>query len=151
MSAIYTPSGLPDPDLDAEFYADVTTKRFLAWVVDTIVTVLICAVIVPFTAFTALFFLPFLYLVVNLIYRIVTLAGRSATPGMRLMAIEFRDRDGKLFDAGYATLHTLGYAASVAMTPLQLVSIVLMLISPRGQGLTDHVLGTAAVNRAARN
>ncbi len=150
MSATYSPSGLPDPELHAEFYADVTTKRFMAWVIDTILTVLICAVIVPFTAFTALFFLPALYLVVNLIYRIVTLAGRSATPGMRFMAIEFRDRDGKLFDAGYATLHTLGYAVSVAMVPLQLVSIVLMLISPRGQGLTDHVLGTAAVNRAAR-
>ncbi len=150
MSATYSPSGLPDPELHAEFYADVTTKRFMAWVIDTILTVLICAVIVPFTAFTALFFLPALYLVVNLIYRIVTLAGRSATPGMRFMAIEFRDRDGKLFDAGYATLHTLGYAVSVAMVPLQLVSIVLMLISPRGQGLTDHVLGTAAVNRAAQ-
>ena len=150
MSDTTSPSGLPDPEMHAEFYADVTTKRFLAWVIDTILTVLICAVIVPFTAFTALFFLPALYLVVNLIYRIVTLAGRSATPGMRFMAIEFRDREGKRFDAGYATLHTLGYAFSVAVAPLQLVSIVLMLISPRGQGLTDHVLGTAAVNRAAR-
>ncbi len=150
MSDTYSPSGLPDPEMHAEFYADVPTKRLLAWVIDTILTVLICAVIVPFTAFTALFFLPALYLVVNLIYRIVTLAGRSATPGMRFMAIEFRDREGKPFDAGYATLHTLGYAVSVAMAPLQLVSIVLMLISPRGQGLTDHVLGTAAVNRAAR-
>ena len=32
----------------------------------------------------------------------------------------------------------------------QIISIVLMLTSPRAQGLSDHVLGTAAVNRAAR-
>jgi hypothetical protein len=29
---------------------------------------------------------------------------------------------------------------------LQLISIVLMLVTARGQGLTDHVLGTTAIN-----
>ena len=37
----------------------------------------------------------------------------------------------------------------MAIFPLQLVSIVLMLISDRKQGLTDHLLGTVALNRSA--
>jgi hypothetical protein len=37
----------------------------------------------------------------------------------------------------------------MAAFPLQFVSIGLMLMTERKQGLTDHVLGTAAVNRAA--
>ena len=32
---------------------------------------------------------------------------------------------------------------------LQVISIVLMLTTPRAQGLTDHVLGTVALNRRA--
>jgi uncharacterized RDD family membrane protein YckC len=141
--------GLPDPETKSEFYADVASKRLIAWIVDTIVIVLICALIVPFTAFTALFFLPFLGLVVSLIYRIVTLAGRSATPGMRLVALEFRCHDGRRFDLPMAALHTLGYTVSMAMVFPQVISIILMLTSARGQGLSDMVLGTAALNRAA--
>ncbi len=141
--------GLPDPDLKPEFYADVPTKRLLAWVVDTILITLLCLVILPFTAFTAIFFFPLLYLVVGFVYRSVTLAGRSATWGMRLMAIEFRTSDGRRFDLPTAVLHTLGYSISISMVLVQIVSIGLMLMTPRAQGLTDMVLGTAAVNRAA--
>ena len=54
-------SALPDPEFNADFYAGVPAKRALAWIVDTILTMILTAVIVPFTAFTALFFLPFLY------------------------------------------------------------------------------------------
>ncbi len=141
--------GLPDPDTKPEFYADVPVKRLIAWVADSILIALICAVIIPFTAFTALFFLPFLFLVVGLVYWIVTLAGGSATPGMRLMAVEFRTRDGNRFDLGMATVHTILYTVSVSMVFPQVISIILMLTSARAQGLSDHFLGTAAVNRAA--
>jgi uncharacterized RDD family membrane protein YckC len=106
--------------------------------------------IVPFTAFTALFFLPLLYLVVNVTYRIATLSGGSATPGMRLVAIELRTRHGERLDLPHAALHSLGYAVSVAMVLPQVVSVALMLSTPRGQGLSDLVLGTAAINRPAR-
>ena len=67
---------------------------------------------------------------------------------MRLTAIEFRDRSGAHLDSATAFLHTLGYAVSVAMFPLQLLSIGLMLTTARKQGLTDHVLGTVALNRS---
>lgn len=149
MYASHTRWGLPDPERKPEFYADVATKRFMAWIVDTILITLLCLLIIPFTAFTALFFLPLLYLVVGFVYRTVSLASRSATPGMRLMAVELRAGDGSRLDLPMAALHTLGYTVSVSMVLPQIVSIVLMLTSPRGQGLSDMVLGTAALNRAA--
>jgi uncharacterized RDD family membrane protein YckC len=140
---------LPDPEAEAEFYADVPVKRLLAWVVDTVLVALITLVALPFTLFTGLFFLPLLWLVLSFLYRWVTIANRSATWGMRLVSLEFRDARGQRFDAMTAFLHTLGYAVSMAMTPLQLVSIALMLTTRRAQGLTDHVLGTVALNCAA--
>lgn len=141
---------LPDPDTQPEFYADVPTKRLLAWVVDTVLIIIVSALIVPFTAFTGLFFFPVLMLVTGFIYRTVTLATGSATWGMRLFSIEFRDRTGRPFDLATALLHTLGFHLSVSFFPAQIVSIILMLTSARGQGLTDHVMGSVAINRPAR-
>lgn len=143
-------SALPDPEYQADFYTGVPFKRGMAWIVDTVLTVILTALIVPFTAFTALFFLPFLYLVVNLFYRWISLSRSSATPGMRLAAIEFRRADGRMFDVGTAFMHTLGYSVSVAFVLPQLLSIAMMLLGPRGQGLTDTVLGTVAMNKSAR-
>jgi uncharacterized RDD family membrane protein YckC len=138
--------GLPDPQARPEFYDGVPLKRGIAWIVDAIVIALLTAVAVPFTFFLGLFVLPVLFLVVGFLYRWVMISSGSATLGMRLVAIEFRDRFGAKFDAGTALLHTVGYTVSISVFPLQLVSIALMLISERGQGLTDHVLGTTAVN-----
>ena len=87
--------GLPDPRTRPEFYAGVPFKRGLAWFADAILIGLLTAVAVPFTAFTGLFFLPLLFLVIGFLYRWVTLAGGSATLGMRLMSIELRDRYGE--------------------------------------------------------
>jgi uncharacterized RDD family membrane protein YckC len=140
---------LPHPQAQAEFYQDVPFKRLLAWLVDAVLIILMCLLLVPFTAFTGLFFFPVLMLVVGFIYRVITIANRSATWGMRLMAIEFRRSNGAPFDVGTATLHTLGYTISWAIPVLQLVSIVLMATTERGQGLTDHVMGTTALNRSA--
>ena len=143
--------GLPDPEIKPEFYADVTSKRLIAWLVDTAVIVLLCLVIIPFTAFTALFFLPFLFVVVGFAYRVITLSSRSATLGMRLMALEIRQLDAQPLSFGMAVMHTFGYSLSVSFVLPQVISIVLMMTSARGQGLTDMVLGTAPVNRSAGN
>ena len=144
-------STLPDPDYQAEFYADVPVKRALAWGGDAILIALITAVVVPFTLFLGLFFLPVLYMSISFLYRTVGLARHSATPGMRLMAIEFRDRTGARFDLGTAFLHTLGYTLTIGTLLPQLLSIGLMLTTARGQGLTDMVLGTVAINKPARS
>lgn len=141
-------SGLPDPERDAAFYRDIPTKRFVAWIVDVILIALMTVVLVPFTLFTALFYLPLLYMTVGFIYRASTLARGSATFGMRLTGAEFRDRKGNRLDAGTAFFHTLGYTVAMSTMVLQLISIGLMLTQPRKQGLVDLVLGTAAINRA---
>lgn len=141
---------LPDPETQPAFYQDVTTKRLLAWLIDTFVIALICVMILPFTAFTGIFFFPFLMLVVGFAYRVITITNGSATLGMRLLAIEFRKSDGQRFDLSSAFLHTLGLTISFAFPILQVISVVLMLTSARGQGLTDHILGSVAINRAAR-
>lgn len=139
----------PDPDMQPQFYDGVPSKRLLAWGVDTIVIAALTLVVIPFTAFIGLFFLPLLYLVIGFGYRVVTLSRGSATWGMRLMAIELRDRDDRSFDLPTAFLHTLGYTVSLAMPLLQLISVVLMLSTERRQGLSDLVLGTVALNRRA--
>lgn len=138
---------IPNPDTQPQFYDGVAIKRLLAWFVDTVLIVLVAVAILPFTAFTGVFFFPFLLLVVGFIYRTTTLAAGSATWGMRLFSIEFRTMHGERFDLGTAFAHTLGYTISIAMFPAQVVSIILMLTTSRGQGLTDHVLGTVAMNR----
>ena len=140
---------LPDPETQPDFYADVPTKRLLAFVVDTAVILVLCLLVLPFTAFTGLFFFPVLMAVIGFAYRVVTIARGSATWGMWLVAIEFRAADGRRFDLGLAFAHTLGLTISFALPLLQVASIVLMLTRPRGEGLSDLVLGTVALNRRA--
>ena len=142
-------SGLPDPDTRPEFYADTVAKRGLAWGVDLLLIAGLVLLTVPLTLFVSLFFLPVVWLAVSFVYRWWGLATFSATPGMRLFAIELRDRAGERLDAVTGFLHVGGYFVSMAVFPMQLVSIALMFLSSRKQGLTDHVLGTAAINRAA--
>ena len=145
---LMTPStDLPDPHFQAEFYADVAMKRLLAWIFDTVVITLLCFLILPFTAFTALFFFPLFFLVVGSAYRIVTLTNRSATWGMRLLAIEMRTLQAERFGLGTAVAHTAFYSLSMAFVLPQIISVVLMLTTPRAQGLSDLVLGTVALNR----
>ncbi len=151
MPPLNTPLwGLPDPLDQPEFYADVPIKRGVAWVIDVILISLMVGILVLVTAGIGLFFIGFLYILVGFSYRVLSLAGGSATLGMRLVAIELRRHDGTRFDMGTAILHTLGYMLSTSFVLPQLASIALMLTTPRGQGLTDMVLGTAAINRSAR-
>ncbi len=140
--------GLPDPDTHGEFYEGTATKRLLAWVVDTIAIGFLTGLAVLLSAFIGLFFLPLLFGAVSLVYRIVTLTQSSATPGMQLMAIEVRTREGQRLDLSTASFHTGLYLLFFMFFPLQLISIILMLTGARGQGLHDQLLGTAVINRA---
>ncbi len=140
---------IPDPEIQPEFYADVPAKRLLAWIVDSVLILGAVLLIIPFTAFFGLFFLPLLFLVIGFIYRWMTLTSGSATWGMRLMAIEMRADNGHRFDSTTAFLHTLGYTISLAFPILQIISVIMMLTRSRAQGLTDAVLGTVAMNRRA--
>lgn len=139
--------GLPDPTRRPDVYSGVPFKRGFAWVVDAILIGLLSFLIAVMTLGIGFFVFGAIYFLVGFLYRWFTIAAGSATLGMRLTAIELRNRFGEPLDSGQALLHTAGYTLSFMIFPLQLVSIVLMLISQRGQGLTDHVLGTTAINR----
>ncbi|MFV0360814.1 RDD family protein [Tropicimonas sp.] len=138
--------GLPDPNLAPELYADVPAKRALAWVVDALLIFLLTLLILPFTAFTAVFFYPLLWVTVSFFYRVLTISGGSATWGMRLMAVELRNMRGERFGFGEAFLHTLLYSVFFSFLVPQIVSMVLILTTERHQGLHDLILGSAALN-----
>lgn len=138
---------LPDPDRQPEFYASVPTKRLLAWIVDMLVILLLSFLTVILTAFVGAFIWPLLILVIGFAYRVVTLANGSATWGMRFAGIELRRADGTRFDLPMALAHTTGYTLSISLPVIQVISIVMMLTSARGQGLSDAFLGTVALNR----
>ncbi|MCR9146443.1 MAG: RDD family protein [Rhodobacteraceae bacterium] len=140
---------LPDPHTQPEFYADIPTKRLLAWGADTVIIGIISLLIVPLTAFTGLFFFPLLFLTVSFAYRTITISRNSATWGMRLLAIEFRTRTGAKFDTTHAVLHSAGYSVCWMLMPLQVASIILMATTERAQGLVDFGLATVAINRRA--
>jgi len=59
----------PDPFDQPEFYSGIPTKRFMAWVVDALLVLIASVLILPFTAFTGLFFFPLLMLMVGFTYR----------------------------------------------------------------------------------
>lgn len=143
-------TALPDPILQQDFYADTPLKRLFAWIIDMIVIVLLSAAVIPFTAFTGIFFFPLLLLVIGFVYRVLTIAGGSATIGMRLMSIQLRNQHGEKFGLGEAALHTLGYSISMSMPLIQLISVVLMLTTERKQGLTDLVMGSVVINKPSR-
>lgn len=141
---------LPDPDRHAEFYSGTAIKRGFAWIIDTVIIMTLSVVILPFTAFTALFFWPIFYIAIGFIYRWITLSGGSATLGMRLLSIGFRDRTGRPFDSGTAFVHTALYTLCISSLIPQLISIGAMLMTDRGQSLPDMVIGSVCINRAAR-
>jgi uncharacterized RDD family membrane protein YckC len=139
--------GLPDPVQRADFYAGVRAKRLVAWVLDMILIAVLSAILLPFTAFAALFFFPVFMLVIGFFYRWFTLASGSATWGMALMGIQLREADGYKLTGSTAFWHTVGYSVSIAVAPLQLLSVIMMCLTARRQGLTDMLLNTAAINR----
>ena len=139
--------GLPDPAQRPDVYDGVVLKRALAWLFDILFVAILASLFLPFTAFLGVFFFPLMMLTIGFFYRWFTIGNRSATWGMRIMSIELREADGQRLSSGAAFLHTLGYTISIGVSPLQLISIALMLFTERKQGLTDLVMGTAMVNR----
>ncbi|MEM9798258.1 MAG: RDD family protein [Pseudomonadota bacterium] len=147
MTDLTFASRLPDPHHQPEFYTGVLPKRAFAWIVDVLLItgMTILAGIVTLTL--AWFLWPVVYLAIGSIYRIATLSNGSATWGMRMMGIELRGHDGERFDGMQATLHVLGYYVSMSFLLPALASVVAMIATDRRQGLTDLVLGSAAINR----
>ena len=145
-------SGLPDPDLDRRFYAGVPLRRFVAWLIDVAIILLLgVPLAIVFGVFTlgfgfALF--PVIVGGVGFLYRVATLAGpSSATLGMRFTGIEFRRGDGTRFDTMTAVIHTAIYVFCLGVVVLQMLSCITIVASRYRQSIADLVLGTTAINR----
>lgn len=140
-------SGLPDPHIDQQFYAGVPFKRLIAWLIDFIIIMLIASALVLGSFGIGAFFFPVLLLVSNLSYRIFTLSKNSATLGMVLAGIEVRNSQGNKLTLAEATWHTGLYTLVLVSGLIQIISVLMMLINQRGQGIHDYFLGTTAINR----
>lgn len=143
------PSALPDPQIRPEFYEGVATKRFLAWLIDVLVVAVMTGLVVLMTLFLGLFILPVIWLVLDASYRTLTLSKHSATWGHRMMGLQYRDASGARLGFEQALMVTGGYLLSIAFILPQVLSVLAVLFSAKGQNLTDMVLGTAALNRPA--
>ncbi|MEM7721024.1 MAG: RDD family protein [Pseudomonadota bacterium] len=138
---------LPDPTYDPAFYENIPSKRVLAWLIDIALITAVTLVIGLMTLTALLWIWPITYFMISFLYRSLTIAGGSATLGMRIMAIELRNSAGQRLSPGEAMGHTLLYLLSWTFAIVQLISIVLMATGARHQGLHDLVMGTVAINR----
>ena len=145
--------GLPDPERDQQFYDGVPLRRFVAWCVDVLIVLLVA---VPLATVFGLVTLgvgfaifPLIVAGVGFLYRTWTLAGGSATWGMRFTGIEFRRGNGERFDFMTAFLHTAIYAVCIGTFVLQALSCLTILGTRHRQSIADIILGTTAINRPA--
>lgn len=138
---------LPDPLDDPGFYDHVVEKRFLAWVIDLIVTLVLVLLAGLFTVGVALFLFPLVWSAVAIAYRTVLLSRYSATLGMLVVALRLRRLDGGRPDQTLCLWHAGLHAASMVLVVPQIASVAMILLSPRRQALNDWLLGTAMVNR----
>ena len=138
---------LPDPDLDPQFYDGVAVKRLLAWVIDLLLVAgLVLAAVVASLGLLAFVF-PMLSFALNLAYRIWAINNWSATLGMRALGIELRNMRGDKLSTGEAAAHSVIFVIAFMSIIGGLVNIVMILVTDRGQGLSDMILGTTAINR----
>lgn len=140
-------SALPDPEKDAQFYTGVPFKRLIAWLIDFGIILLLTLAAVVGSLGLGAFIYPLIMLCINLAYRIFTLQLFSATLGMRLAGIEIRNAQGNKLNPKEAFWHTGLYTIIFLFIFGMIISVVMMLLSRRGQGLHDYFLGTTAINR----
>ena len=137
---------LPDPELDAQFYDGVPVKRLLAWVLDVlIVAALVLGALIASVGLLAFLF-PILTLGLNLGYRIWAVNRWSATLGMRALGIELRNSRGDRLTLSESVAHSTIYAIAFMTLIGAVVNVVMILVTDRGQGLHDMILGTTAIN-----
>ena len=138
---------LPDPELDPAYYSDLLPKRFLAWVVDLLVTLVVMLAVLVLTLFLTLMIFPLVWATIAIAYRYVMLTRYGATWGMMLAALRLRNLDGSRPGPVTCFWHAAIYAGSMASFIGQVASVALMLTTPYRQGLNDLLLGTTMVHR----
>jgi len=148
----YAP-GLPDPIRDAQFYAGARARRLAAFLID-FVAITVLALLTTLLFGVATLGMGFalaapIGAVVGFLYRALTIARASATPGMALVGVELRRRDGARFDGWEAAVHTALFTAMFVTVLPQIVSVAMMAFGRDGRGLHDAALGSALINRPA--
>ncbi|MCB1406661.1 MAG: RDD family protein [Rhodobacteraceae bacterium] len=138
---------LPHPHDDPGFYDHLIPKRFLAWCIDLMITVVLVMIVLAATAFLAVFFLPVIWSAVAIAYRSTMLTRYGATLGMMVAAIKLRRLDGQRADPVVCLWHSVIYSIGMVFVVPQIGSVALMLSTPYKQGLNDWLLGTTLVNR----
>jgi hypothetical protein len=140
-------STLPDPYHQSVFYDGVPAKRFMAWIIDIVLISALSVLLVLLTIGALFFIWPLLYMAISFTYRTLTIAGGSATLGMRLMHLQLRGPTGARLSSSEAMIHTGAYLVCSAFALPQLISAVLIVVGDRHQGLHDLLIGSAAINR----
>lgn len=145
----------PDPDLHAEYYGNIVLRRFMAWLLDTIlITSVMAAVFVVLLLSKVVTFglmsipLSFGFFLVPLIYYAVFLGGElGATPAMRVVGLELKTWNDGRPDYAQVVLRTIVHYLSVLfLSPLVLI---VMLFNQRRMAVHDYLSGTVMVNRLA--
>ena len=147
LSTQHDLSGLPDPQIDQQFYTGVPFKRLIAWVIDFIIIMLLASAMVLASFGIGAFAFPLLLFASNIGYRVFTLSRNSATLGMLLAGIEIRNGQGNKLTLEEAAWHTGLYTLVAISFFALIISIVMMLVNERGQGIHDYFVGTTAINR----
>jgi uncharacterized RDD family membrane protein YckC len=147
LSTHHNLSALPDPQMDQQFYEGVPFKRLLAWGIDFIIVLLVTVALVLISFGLGAFIFLLLLFMTNIAYRIFTLSQNSATLGMIVTGIEIRNSSGNKLSTIDAAWHTGLYTAFSLLFITLAISMIMMLVNVRGQGLHDYFLGTTAINR----
>lgn len=154
MSSAYHAShanGLPNPSSDPQFYARVPYRRLVAWIIDSVIIVVLAVIAALIFGIMTLgigfIIAPIVGATVSFTYRCMFLATKSATPGMMVMGIEFRTLSGARFELKEAAIHTLAFMVVFMTFFGQVASAILMGTTEYGRGLPDLLLGSTAINR----
>ena len=148
--------GVPDPQTDPQFYDGVPLRRLIAFVLDTLVIVILWFVVLvlvfAISAATMGLALPVGILMLactGLIYRWIMLWQRSATLGMMAVGVEVRDAQGEKCSPGIAFLHSIAFLVTLYFLPLAIIGWILMASSPHRRTMHDLMLGAVVINRPA--
>lgn len=140
-----------DPAATPEFFASVTLKRVVAYLIDfAIIGILSLVALAAFWVLSVLSFgllsplfavlLPF----IPLAYHTAFIGGpESATPGMRLFGIEVHRIEGDRPGYLQAGLQTIVFYVSVGLTSW--LVLLVALFNGRGRTLHDYLCGTVTI------
>ncbi|MEM7524406.1 MAG: RDD family protein, partial [Pseudomonadota bacterium] len=141
--------GLPAPDAARLFSDGAPARRLIAFLIDVALVWGAAALFVLMTLGLGIFILGFVVAVIDFLYRSLTIGGRSATFGMRLMRVELRDGDGDRFSLAQAIGHTLLFYVSLTFVVVHLISVIMMAGSSMGRALHDLPFGSTVINSPA--